>query len=277
MRLNKAGGFAMKNDYTIHEIAKLYAISTDALRYYERLGLITPRRGENGYRLYSLRDIYRLTIIRDLRQLGFSMESIREYLEDLSLDNTLALLRDEEKLIEARQRELRLARRAIRRRMRFLSGCAKTQTDELIVRRLPQRPCVRFNADIRRDEEVDLAVKKLHNRHADTIRDLGGQAIGASMRREDIDGGIYGLYHAVFFLLEDGDKAPDFWLPGGDYACLLYRGGYRQLAPRVRQLLDGAMSAGRAPVEDVLELYHIDNRHTLREYEFLTELQVRLS
>ena len=97
------------------------------------------------------------------------------------------------------------------------------------------------------------------------------------MRREDIDGGIYGLYHAVFFLLEDGDKAPDFWLPGGDYACLLYRGGYRQLAPRVRQLLDGAMSAGRAPVGDVLELYHIDNRHTLREYEFLTELQVRLS
>ena len=59
----------MKNEYRIKELAQMYGVGTDTLRYYERLGLIRPRRGENGYRLYSLQDIYRLTIIRDLRQL----------------------------------------------------------------------------------------------------------------------------------------------------------------------------------------------------------------
>ena len=54
----------------------------DSLRYYERLGLLRPRRDEdNGYRLYSLRDIYKLSVIRDLRTLGLSMVQIKEYLD----------------------------------------------------------------------------------------------------------------------------------------------------------------------------------------------------
>ncbi|MCZ1269333.1 MerR family transcriptional regulator, partial [Paenibacillus tundrae] len=62
----------MKNDYKINEISKLYGIGVDALRYYEKLGLLVPRRDGNGYRLYSLQDMYKLNIIRDLRQLDFT-------------------------------------------------------------------------------------------------------------------------------------------------------------------------------------------------------------
>ena len=39
----------MKNEYMIKELARLYGVGTDTLRYYERLGLIRPRRGENGF------------------------------------------------------------------------------------------------------------------------------------------------------------------------------------------------------------------------------------
>ena len=35
----------MKDSYTIHEIAALYGVGPDALRYYERLGLVKPRQG----------------------------------------------------------------------------------------------------------------------------------------------------------------------------------------------------------------------------------------
>ena len=38
----------MKDSYTIHEIAALYGVGPDALRYYEKLGLIKPRRAQNG-------------------------------------------------------------------------------------------------------------------------------------------------------------------------------------------------------------------------------------
>ena len=35
----------MKDSYTIHEIAALYGVGPDALRYYEKLGLIQSAAG----------------------------------------------------------------------------------------------------------------------------------------------------------------------------------------------------------------------------------------
>ena len=120
----------MKDSYTIHEIAALYGVGPDALRYYEKLGLIRPRRAENGYRIYDLNDIYRLTILRDLRSLGFSMERIGEYLKDLSVGNTLQLLGEERRLIRAQLRALRAAECAIRERVRHLEACASVEDGE---------------------------------------------------------------------------------------------------------------------------------------------------
>ena len=68
----------MKEFFKIGEISKLYHIGADSLRYYEELGLLTPKRGENQYRQYSLHDLWRLNVIRDLRSLDFSMEQIKE-------------------------------------------------------------------------------------------------------------------------------------------------------------------------------------------------------
>ena len=198
----------MKDSYTIHEIAALYGVGPDALRYYEKLGLIRPRRAENGYRIYDLNDIYRLTILRDLRSLGFSMERITEYLRDLSVSNTLQLLDEERRLIrESKMRALRAAESAIRERVRRLQACAAVADGDPSLVELPPRPCLRLNADIARDEEMDFAIKRLHRRHEDTIRDLGGQKIGASIAPEDIRAGREGVYRSVFFLLKEGKRA----------------------------------------------------------------------
>src|SRR5699024_11355869 len=91
----------MKDYYKINEISKLYGIGVDSLRYYERLGILKPRRDTNGYRLYSLKEMYKLNMIRDLRRLNFSMEQIKAYLEGQTVDNTL---RSEEHTSELQSR-----------------------------------------------------------------------------------------------------------------------------------------------------------------------------
>ena len=73
----------------------------DSLRYYEKLGILKPRRDTNGYRLYNLKDMYKLNVIRDLRRLDFSMQQIKDYLEGQTVDHTLALLRQEQTLVQA--------------------------------------------------------------------------------------------------------------------------------------------------------------------------------
>ncbi len=79
----------MSTFYKIGEIASLYNISTDILRYYEELGILVPRRAPNGYRIYRTEDLWCLNVIRDLRELGFSMEQIKAYIENRSIDSSL--------------------------------------------------------------------------------------------------------------------------------------------------------------------------------------------
>ena len=61
--------------YKIGTVAKLLGVSPEALRLYERSGILVSERGEgeNGYRYYSRLDITALTRARAYHQYGFSL------------------------------------------------------------------------------------------------------------------------------------------------------------------------------------------------------------
>ena len=120
----------MKDYYKIHEISKLYGIGVDSLRYYERLGVIRPGRDVNGYRLYSLKDMYKLNILRDLRSMGFSMKQIKEYLDGQNVAKTRELLMQEQTLIRQQQEELAQKEEVLKRSLLKLENAAGIQPGE---------------------------------------------------------------------------------------------------------------------------------------------------
>ncbi len=70
----------------IGAVARECGISIDTIRYYEREGLLSPpRRRPSGYREYDADALARLRFIRRAKDLGFSLEDIRELLS-LSTD-----------------------------------------------------------------------------------------------------------------------------------------------------------------------------------------------
>ena len=66
------------------EVSKALDISMDTLRNWEMNGLLTVKRKENGYRLYTDDDIRRLKVIRSLRCANYSLEAILRLLQQLS-------------------------------------------------------------------------------------------------------------------------------------------------------------------------------------------------
>lgn len=67
---------------TVGALAKRTGLTVRALRHYDEIGLLAPsRRSEAGYRLYAALDVARLQQIRSLRQLGFSLDEIKDCLD----------------------------------------------------------------------------------------------------------------------------------------------------------------------------------------------------
>ena len=68
------------------EVSEYLDISVDSLRNWEMNGLITVKRKQNGYRVYTDEDIRKLIIIRTLRCANYSLEAILQMLRQLSED-----------------------------------------------------------------------------------------------------------------------------------------------------------------------------------------------
>lgn len=80
--------------WKVGELAKQTGLTVRALHHYDEIGLLSPsERSAAGYRLYDGDDIARLLQILSLRQLGFSLDEIRDCLArpDLSLPQVLEL------------------------------------------------------------------------------------------------------------------------------------------------------------------------------------------
>ena len=266
----------MKDCYKIREISRLYNIGTDSLRYYEEIGLLNPKRGKNGYRLYTMKDIYKLNVIKELRQLGFPMQSIKEYLSNKSLTNTLQLLQEQRRLIESELKSLRAREKSIRSRIAEINGYKDTESGLIEIMHYPARPCVQLKTDATRDEEIDFALNKLHKRFEHKIHLMDNYIVGATLRLSDIERGLFGFFEYVFFILEEGSPEYDFLIPEGEYLSTHYRGSYEQSDEKVQGLLAHARSVGYCVAGDPFELYKIDMHETSITDEFLTEVQIRI-
>jgi DNA-binding transcriptional MerR regulator len=79
----------------IAEVSEQYGISSDTLRYYERIGLIPPvNRSESGIRDYNEVDMRRVEFIKCMRSAGLPIEVLIEY---------VALVQQGDQSIEARK------------------------------------------------------------------------------------------------------------------------------------------------------------------------------
>lgn len=70
------------NACTIGQLGKATATKAETIRYYERIGLLpAPKRTAGNYRSYADEHFARLAFIRRSRELGFSIDEVRDLLQ----------------------------------------------------------------------------------------------------------------------------------------------------------------------------------------------------
>jgi len=74
--------------YSIAELAQEFETTTRAIRYYEELGLLEPKRTEGGRRIFTNKERTRLKLIFRGKKYGFQLDEIREMIQLFDLDRT---------------------------------------------------------------------------------------------------------------------------------------------------------------------------------------------
>lgn len=97
------------------------------------------------------------------------MPQIKKYLENQSVNNTLDLLHKEQELVQIKLKELQMIEQKIQNRIHVLTSASLVKTNTLKIKSMPARPCLQLKTHITRDEEMDLAIKKLHQQYEHQI------------------------------------------------------------------------------------------------------------
>ena len=128
---------------SIGELGRRTGTKVETIRYYERIGLLmAPARTEGNYRAYGEAELNRLSFIRRARDLGFSIEQVRDLLalsdrRDQSCATVDELTRAHLVEVEGKIADLEALRREL---SALLSQCRQgTISDCLIIEALAPR------------------------------------------------------------------------------------------------------------------------------------------
>ena len=246
-----------KDTFKIGELSKLFDIGVDSIRYYEKVGILHPvRNDENNYRMYTIDDVRRLALIRELLGLSFSTDQIREYDEDRNVDS-------------------------IQNRLDTITSLGspdiQDEFETIVIKELPDRKCVMVTDDNLPDNYVSYYVVKYMQSHNTRIDTIGA----CDCYTLDIPGSnpkskYYRTKNVFFFApyLEDADC--NYVLQAGRYLSMTYKGALtktKELLPRLYTYAqDHQLEIASAPVE----MCHIDDYETNDDSEYIIELQLMI-
>ena len=140
--------------YKIGDIARLFNLSTESIRHYERQGLIHPQKAEgSSYRYYQAWDMAVLSACRQYRALGFTLEESADMLGQRKPTAVLDELRGREVAIEQEiARQCRLLRTVRAWRTEAEAACALMGRFELETNAATRFLPYQYGDELTRDE-----------------------------------------------------------------------------------------------------------------------------
>ena len=107
-----------KQQYSIGEMSRLCNVSKKALRYYDKIGLISSLRHDyNNYRMYTHDELLMVPVLKYYKQMGFKLDEMKDFITGQN-GNVYSSMRSafEKKIDELQnaQRELRRCEEAVR-------------------------------------------------------------------------------------------------------------------------------------------------------------------
>lgn len=232
---------------SVGDVSEICHLSRRTLRHYDNIGLLKPEKvdGETGYRYYGRAQIFYVSVIQDLKSLGFSLPEIKEALLPENLEKLKNLYRKKHLEVQTQiktlsQIEERLHFRLdLIERIQFLEQNLSDFPDlHVELKTLPERQIVftRYKSSLD-FEGLALRIQELYS----LIEKYQLNAFGPYMlifHNDYQDSHPDPLEMAIALKEKDPRELPCTRpLPSGLYACTVFFGPHEKTFPAYEKLL----------------------------------------
>lgn len=259
--------------YKIGEISRLYKISSDILRHYDKIGLVSPDFiGENGYRYYSKKQIWKLNNIRNLRNIGVGLEDIKEFLDERNISSANDIIEFQLEKIEDKIKKLEKLKEELTSKLENIEFF-KTFKDfnKPILKFIPKRKFLRSKGNFKQDWEIDFELKILNEKtEYDSDFILTNNEIGATLSKENFLKGEYSTFSETFII----NDVKGEMMEEGYFLTIVFRGSYKESYKYYEILKKYILENNLEVIGDIYEIYHIEIHITEDENEYITEIQI---
>jgi len=225
-----------KNYLSIGELAKILGISNQTLIYYDKIGLLAPDWIDpvNGYRYYSKSKIFSLSTVKYLKNAGFSLKEIQDYLKKKNIkdivhiyQNKIAEIRKEISLLEESENQIKTYIHFFEKMVSSKTLIDSSLIEKMTLKHFPQRKIVFIRKKIKFDYPTLMF---LYNQLLTLVFEnnlkVNDQVISV------FHGGYDHIYHQktdfeiALELMEPASHKNIRHLPAQEYLSFIHRGKY---------------------------------------------------
>lgn len=244
-----------KKQLSILEFSRLSGIKRENLRFYDRIGLLTPEaRGDNKYRYYSRHQLNTAYMITSLRGLGMGIEEIKQYSLQRTPEKSLELMARQDARIQEQIRQLHDARQMMLMHSRMVREALSYEENVPFIQELEAEPiflCPPIPLDMDSDEGGILSYEYAE-KHGINL----GYPQGTLVPLKNIQSGTCSKEERYYFKTP---KRGNAYKEPGLYAAAYGRGDPWHMEALYHRLLIYIEAQGLTAVGDAFEEYPLSD------------------
>lgn len=269
-----------ENLLSITKLAKLRKLTSETLRFYDRIGLIKPTYVDpnTNYRYYSIRQYEKLGTIKELRQLGMSINEIVDYFKDRNLKKSIEILERHQKLLNQEIKDKMRLEQILSSKLHFLNELPSLPVTNVVFEHvLPERYMITFDKPAGGPHEHAFAIANLEWHLNETAPILASDRVGVYADETLLKKSEHYIPSSPFIFVEKNEIQLDLRkvIPSGLYLCMYYRGGGLEEYHESFEILNDYMKDHNMTLNGmVYQICKIDVTLTSEPTETLMEIQV---
>lgn len=267
----------MENDryLTAGEFARISGTTKHTLFHYDEIGLFSPqKRGENGYRYYSVDQLEIFDVICTLRELDMPLAQIREYLEQRSPEAFVRMLCEEKELVDRQIERLMGTRKWLEEKSAQIERVMRINMDEPNTVFFPEQYLICAYSMFTGGVEVAQRILELYD-YCEKNGCRSAYNVGYIQHRRYLKKGIYDNYHTMYMLFDHAPAGVSYVVkPAGNYACVYHKGHWSTIGESYERLFAYLRERELSPGEEFYEDYMLDELTVQGQEHFVTRISV---